>query len=339
MWCRSHHSGGVSQPGKRASVVAGDQGDGLSEGGDPPHPAQVHDDTCGVDGGEVDVGLVGEPEGLLGADQGAVGGDGVAGVGQQIVEVDGDDHRRRGAAGVGQWSVGAQESVADVFEGVVHPLPVGAGVGGRRPGRRSGRARCCGLASGSSSAWSLAPASPVSRNSPAHAPSLVGRRWKCRRAAFSSSCGRLPSGSMWSTTCSARRRRSWGPKRFGEPGQQLLPGVQVGRVEPAVIHPGQGPFDDRHLLRGHLARALRRGQLAVAAGPAVPRVMLLRSPTAAAARTRRDASAGDRRSVAHQGADHVALGQHVGQVPPLRVGDQPDDRPTASGSGPARSPA
>ena len=50
-------------------------------------------------------------------------------------------------------------------------------------------------------------------------------------------------------------------ERFREPGQQPLPLGQVGRVEPAMIHPVQGPLDDRHLLRGHLPGPLRRRQL------------------------------------------------------------------------------
>ena len=43
--------------------------------------------------------------------------------GEQIIDVDGDDHCGRGATRLGH-GVGAEESVADVFEGVVHPLPV-----------------------------------------------------------------------------------------------------------------------------------------------------------------------------------------------------------------------
>ena len=55
----------------------------------------------------------------------------------------------------------------------------------------------------------------------------------------------------------------------------------------------------------------------------------VRSPTAAAARTRRDASPGDSRSVAIKVRTMVRLGQHLGQVPPLRVGDRAGGRPTA----------
>ena len=61
---------------------------------------------------------------LVGADQGAVGGDPVAGAVEQVLDVDGDDHRRRGPTRIRHRSLGAEEPVADVFEGVVHPLPV-----------------------------------------------------------------------------------------------------------------------------------------------------------------------------------------------------------------------
>ena len=64
-----------------------------------------------------------------GGDQGAVGGAAVADLLDQVVGVDGDDHRGRDAAGVGDVA-GAELPVAQIFERVVLPLPVGAFVDG-----------------------------------------------------------------------------------------------------------------------------------------------------------------------------------------------------------------
>ena len=52
----------------------------------------------------------------------------MTGLGQQIGQIEGDDHGRRGATGI-RNTVGTEQPVADVFEGVVHPLPVGPGIG------------------------------------------------------------------------------------------------------------------------------------------------------------------------------------------------------------------
>ncbi len=112
-----------------------------------------------------------------------------------------------------------------------------------------------------------------------------------------------------------------GSERFREPGQQPLPLGQVGRVEPAMIHPGQGPFDDRHLLGGYVPGPLRRRQLRTQRGQrlaghavSVPDRRLGPDPSGRLPR-----GESQRR---HQRPDQVPVGQHVGQVAPLRVGDQ-----------------
>ena len=70
-------------------------------------------------------------------------------------------------------AVGAEEPVADVFEGVVHPLPVMPLIRGLRPAARPGPSTVLtrGLAKGPSRACSLAPRAPVSRRVPAQDPS------------------------------------------------------------------------------------------------------------------------------------------------------------------------
>ena len=68
--------------------------------------------------------------------------------------------------------VGAEESVADVFEGVVHPLPVMPLIRGfDQPPVRAGDVLTRGLARGPSRACSLPPREPVSRRVPAQDPS------------------------------------------------------------------------------------------------------------------------------------------------------------------------
>ena len=47
----------------------------------------------------------------------------------------------------------------------------------------------------------------------------------------------------------------------GEPDQQPLTFLDVGGVEAAPVDLGQGPFDDRHLLRADPAGLLRRRQM------------------------------------------------------------------------------
>jgi hypothetical protein len=46
-----------------------------------------------------------------------------------------------------------------------------------------------------------------------------------------------------------------------KPGQQLLTGVDGGRVEPGRIHLRQGPFDDPNLLWGDPPGPLHRAQV------------------------------------------------------------------------------
>ena len=108
---------------------------------------------------------------VVGADQGAVGGDAVAGAGEQVLDIDGDDHRRRRPTRI-RHGVGAEESVADVFEGVVHPLPVVPLIRGfDQPPVRAVTRLVRGFAKGPSRACSLAPRGPVSRSVPAQDPS------------------------------------------------------------------------------------------------------------------------------------------------------------------------
>ena len=82
----------------------------------------------------------------------------------------------------------------------------------------------------------------------------------------------------------------------GEPDQQLFPFVDVNRVEAAPVDLSQRPFDDRHLLRADPPGLLRRREMRPQRSARGWPSMLVRSPTAAAARTRRDASPGDSRS-------------------------------------------
>ena len=148
----------VGAAGERAAAVAGDQGQGLRPAGDPPAPAQIqHCPGCGEHGGD-DVGVVGQLQQFPGWQHGAVGGAAVADPVDQVLRVDGHDHRGRDAAGVGHIP-GPQLPVADVFQRVMQPLPMGATIHGTDGSIRS-------LASGSSSVFSFAPAAPVSRKSP-----------------------------------------------------------------------------------------------------------------------------------------------------------------------------
>jgi hypothetical protein len=68
--------------GEGASDISGDQGDGLAAAGDAAGPAESQHLTVAGEERVVEVGLVGQVAGGVGADQGAVGGDAVAGVGE-----------------------------------------------------------------------------------------------------------------------------------------------------------------------------------------------------------------------------------------------------------------
>ena len=87
------------------------------------------------------------------------------------------------------------------------------------------------------------------------------------------------------------------PEGVGVRGQQPLPRIQVGRVEPATVDLGQRPLDQMHLLGTYLPGPLREASTGRRGARGSPS-MLTRSPTAAAARTRRAASPGDSRSAA-----------------------------------------
>ncbi len=122
----------VGAAGERAAAVAGDQGQSLRPAGDPPAPAQFEDGSGGGEHGGDDVGVVGQLQQLGGWQHGAVSGSAVPDPVDQVLRVDGHDHRGRDTAGVGHISR-PQLPVAQVFQGVMQPLSVGATV--HRAGR------------------------------------------------------------------------------------------------------------------------------------------------------------------------------------------------------------
>ena len=112
------------------------------------------------------------------------------------------------------------------------------------------------------------------------------------------------------------------PEAGGEPGQQLLTLIQIGRIEPAALDRAQRPLDDRHLLGIDLPAALRGGQIRPdrpqrLPGQAHPLPDRRGRPDPTRRLTRGDPQ--HARPRPHQ----AALGQLVGQLPPPRIGNDP----------------
>ena len=123
MWCRSHHWGGWVQPGKlqpaSRAINAMVWPDEASRAGS----AQGQWDAVSIDDGGPDVGLIGDPEELIGGELAAVGGFGQPSFGEQILEADGDDHRCRYPADGGLVG-GFQQLGAGLLQRVVQALHV-----------------------------------------------------------------------------------------------------------------------------------------------------------------------------------------------------------------------
>ena len=144
MWCRSHHWGGWVQPGKEqpASLAINAMVWPL-EASRWVRPS-ASGTPCRSMMRRPNVGFVGDPQQLIDGELAAVGGFGQPGLGQQVVERDGDDHRCGYPAD--GWQIGGfEEPGAGLFERVVQPL---------HDGRRSGISmavpsgssmRCCGV--------------------------------------------------------------------------------------------------------------------------------------------------------------------------------------------------
>ena len=193
-------------------------------------------------------------------------------------------------------AVGAEESVADVFEGVVHPLPVMPGIGlfDQPPVRALDQVDPW---LGQGSEHRLQFGAEGTGEPQGAGPGSVSAAVELDVAAVvvelvfgSGAVGVDPVDHL-----GGEHAQLGDGVDVGEPDQQLFPFVDVSRVEAAPVDLRQRPFDDRHLLRATrpaCCAAARCGRNGARGWPS----MLVRSPTAAAARTRRDASPGDSRS-------------------------------------------
>ena len=203
--------------GEGAAGVAGDQREGLGGARDPAGPVQVEDRPLGALEAEGDVGLVGQESRGPGRDQSAVGVGADAVLAEEVLPGHGQEQGGRGATGRGQV-LGAQGRIEHRGQRVVLALALGSLVRDHvlaARGVRSGSDSVsnlvvCGLVNGPRRAASFWPTSGVNRKSPAQEPSLRCLRWKNRRRRCSaSSAGRIPSGSIASTSLAATRSRSW----------------------------------------------------------------------------------------------------------------------------------
>jgi hypothetical protein len=116
-----------------AALVPGDQGDGLGAGGDAFGAVLGQDRAAAVNEHGGEVGFFGQPQCFGVADQLAEAAFGVAGPVAQLLGAQSDDHGGR-CAGLGEFGA-AQGELGQFGECVVHPLPVGPGVGQSAGGR------------------------------------------------------------------------------------------------------------------------------------------------------------------------------------------------------------
>ena len=211
--------------------------------------------------------------------------------------------------------VGAEQPVADVFEGVVPALPERAA---HPPLSRPGR---CGV-SPAGRGWPPASprSAPVSRNSPRYAPSLVCRRWKNRRSWLSSSRGRLPSGLIASTTRSVSPCRSFGPTLTAAGVRICSPVAMSAGSNPARSTDAR-PFAMMCTCSGVTSPARCAAASTGRIGSIGCPVMLTRSPTCSAARTRRARLTRRDPQRLGQHPGHRRLAQLTGQVVRDTVGD------------------
>ena len=122
-----HHSGGLSQPWERTTVVAGDEGKRLGGGRDPARATQGEDRSGPVHHGGNDLRLTAQLQHLRDRDEGAVRGGAVSQPVQQILESHRDNHCRRRATGADHISRG-EDVIAHLFQRVMVSLPQGAQV-------------------------------------------------------------------------------------------------------------------------------------------------------------------------------------------------------------------
>ena len=103
-------------------------------------------------------------------------------------------------------------------------------------------------------------------------------------------------GGYGGSPCATRMRSSVTKWMSANPTSSCCPFVDVSRVEAAPVNRGEGPFDDRHLLRAHPPRLLRRREMGLPSGKGVGRACWSAHPPQPRPSPRRDASPGDSRS-------------------------------------------
>ena len=149
-----------------------------------------------------------------------------------------------------------------------------------------------GRARGRRTATSFAPSAPVSRSSPRQDPSRAARSSTCRRSAFNSSAGTLPSGSRCSTNRATHTVRSFGPKVPANPVSIASPRPTSAGSNPArstVTSPRSTTSTCSVVIPPSRCAAASTGRTDGCGSPS----MLTRSPSCSAARTRRPASAAE----------------------------------------------
>ena len=216
----------------------------------------------------------------------------------------------------------AEESVADVFQGVVHPLPVVAGIGllDQPPVRPADhiepRFR---QGSEQSLQFGAERAGEAERAGPGSVAALM--KLDIPPIAVELILGPGAVGVDPVDHLGGEDSEVFDRQRVRVLDEDLLPYFDVGGVEPAPIDRGQGPFDDRHLLRAHLPVLLRRRQMGPDRGQGLaehagPLTQSGRGPDPPGCFPRGQSEH------AHQHPDHRRLGQRVRQVPRLSVTDQ-----------------
>ena len=298
--------------GKGTAAVAGDQRQGLRPAGDPPGPAQIQHLPGRGEHRRDDLGTVGQLQQLRGRNAGAVGGAAVPDPVDQVVGVDGDDHRRRNPPGVRNVP-GPQLPVAQILQGIVAALPIGPAVdfsGRIDPGFRQRIQQGLEFRAGGPGEPEVPDIRPV-----------AGRpQMKVAPVMLTSSLGIVPSGSMASTTRAVRSRRSSGGNRFA---------CSVSSFSPLAMAAGSNPR------RSTLSKALTM----IATFSALTSPALLRRgqhrPDRLQRLTQHRRPGPDRfgrpdptgrfdlrhAQPRRQHPAHVALTQHGGQIQPFRDGN------------------
>jgi hypothetical protein len=209
-----------------------------------------------------DFGLIGDPPQLISRQLGAVAGFGKSGFGEQVFEVDGDDHRRRSCA-ARKLVFGLQDSAADFIERIVQPLPRRAAIGDLGSGSV--------LAFDAAGAWfgewfqdRVELGTDGVGESALQPPHAVAALFQLQVATVllvlvidrfgSVGVGRIDDFEREPP----QLRRTQDRPMVGE---QLLGGVHSLGVQTGTGELVHGPLDNRHLLGRHSTIALQCGQL------------------------------------------------------------------------------